>query len=77
MITCDYCGQAAVRRIHVDQESGYSQPKPIYEGFDDVADHYKALAVSRYACLGHLQAGYDHVVQAVDPGVHILLDPEL
>jgi hypothetical protein len=77
MIHCDYCGRAAARRIHVDQESWYTQPNRTYVDFDDVADHYKTLSASRYACMEHLAAAYGHVAQAVGPNVLIVLDAEL
>jgi hypothetical protein len=78
MIRCDYCGLPAVRRIHADyiaEESWFALVDR--QDFNEVADRYKQLSTSRYACSEHFPAAYGHVAQAVGPSVHIVLDAEL
>lgn len=78
VILCDYCRRAAARRVHVDSEVWYEAcRKTTYLDFNDVADHYKQLSVSRYSCWDHLADAYEDVVRRVDPGVPVVLDAEL
>jgi len=81
MILCDYCGEPATRRVHVDHLADESWVALTvgsqYNDFDVVADHYRLLATSRYACPDHLQSAFEHVVTRVGPAVHVVLDPEL
>lgn len=78
MIHCDYCRHAAVRRVHVDDEVWYEAARKMtYTSFEDVADHYSQVSVSRYACWDHLVDAYEDVVGRVDPGVPVVLDAEL
>jgi hypothetical protein len=78
MIVCDFCRLAAVRRVHVDQAAWYEASRSTkYLDFNDVADHYQQLSVSRYSCWDHLAEAYEDVVGRVDPGVPVVLDAEL